>query len=106
MSGANYNGRQPDNSSYIKTFVEESLTDLWTIIEFSRNQTTASFLSPTSDIPNVFINGDLIVTGQIINTDPGNGNDSNNIQEKLNNLLNLIDNMQKQIDELKARENN
>ena len=116
MSGANYNGRQPDNSSYIKTFVPGSLTNLWTIVQFVINQTTIAFVSPIENLPNVYVPGDLYVKGKIINADPSTSNnystqvthrtmDSNNqnvSQETLNRLLNLIDNMQKQIDELKA----
>ena len=101
MSGANYNGRQPDNTAYIKTFVEGSIANPWTVVDFSRNNKISAFLTPNENTPNVFINGDLFVNGRIINTYPSNLNE-NNIQETLKTLLNLINNMQKQIDELKG----
>ena len=64
MSGANYNGRQPNNTSYIKTFVEGDLatTNLW------QNSTYLgkNILKPLNTSLDLYIPGNIIIGGQII----------------------------------------
>jgi hypothetical protein len=59
MSGANYNGKQPNNTSYIKTFIEANPSLLWTNKSYN-------VIEPLNN-DNVFIPGNLYVGGIIIN---------------------------------------
>jgi hypothetical protein len=64
MSGANYNGRQPNNTAYIKNFVPGTPTSLWkTIVYNNENVITPS----SSKTDNLYIPGDLTVDGTITN---------------------------------------
>ena len=61
---ANYNGRQPDNTSYIKTFIDGNGTKLW----IPSNYFTSNVLQPVSNnYNNVYIPGNLYVDGIIVN---------------------------------------
>jgi len=60
----NYNGRQPNNTAYIKTFVPGTPANLWKTIEYNKK----SVITPSSIFyPNLYITGDLFVDGSIIN---------------------------------------
>jgi len=61
MSGANYGGKQNNNSSYIKSFVSGVKPDLWT---YSDSNTV---IKPSSESVNVLIPNDLTVNGAIYN---------------------------------------
>jgi hypothetical protein len=64
MSGANYGGRQPNNTAYIKNFVPGTPTSLWkTIVYNNENVITPS----SSKTDNLYIPGDLTVDGTITN---------------------------------------
>jgi len=58
MTEANYSGRQPNNTSFIKTFVEEMPPDLWTINLYKNNPVLEPSLK---DYNNVYIPGILYV---------------------------------------------
>jgi hypothetical protein len=116
MSDANYNGRQPNNTSYIKTFTEGTLPDLWTVVKYTLSRISITFLTTGTPVNNVYIPGDLYVGGKIINSEPSNKNTNNIVlknitsepnsedinQETIESLLHIMDNMQKQIDVLNA----
>lgn len=63
---ANYNGKQANNTAYIKNFVNGPPINLWTTIAYNTSSvpviTTAS-----PKFKNLYIQGDLIVDGNIIN---------------------------------------
>lgn len=69
ISTANYNGRQPNNTAYVKTFVPGSQTPLWTTISY-RDTTTNLFknvITPAStNYPNLYIPGNIYLDGSII----------------------------------------
>jgi len=65
MSGANYNGRQPNNTAYIKNFVEGTIPPIWTIDNIS--STTDTIIVPVNPLKSVYIPGNLYISGQIIN---------------------------------------
>lgn len=68
MSVPNYNGKQPNNSSYIKNFVYGAPISLWKLIRYTVEGQTVNALTPTSNnYSNVYIPGDLYVDGNIIN---------------------------------------
>jgi len=61
---ANYNGRQPNNTAYIKNFVTGVVSDLWKTITFD----SKGYLAPAAPMySNVYIPGDLFVGGTITN---------------------------------------
>ncbi len=69
MSSANYNGRQPNNTAYIKNFVYGSPTNLWKTFQYVKSDgTIASVLAPNStNYQSLYVPGDLFVDGNIIN---------------------------------------
>ena len=68
MNYANYGGRQPNRSAYIKTFIDDSTSSLWTILKYKNTPITppVPVLTPSSNIKSVYIPGDLFVDGNII----------------------------------------
>jgi len=89
---ANYGGRQPNQTSYIKNFNDGSDPSLWTLQKYNYNGTTKLVIIPASvRIDNVYIPGDLFVDGSIVN--PSDINLKDNIveisSELTNNLINL-----------------
>jgi len=64
MSGANYNGRQPNNTAYIKNFVSGTPTSLWKTIKYNNENVITPSSSKTD---NLYIPGDLTVDGTITN---------------------------------------
>jgi hypothetical protein len=68
--GANYNGRQPNNTAYIKTFVAGSNANIWTTTKYTnpKTNTTVQVIVPNSTVvTSLYIPGNLYVDGAIIN---------------------------------------
>jgi hypothetical protein len=90
---ANYGGKQPNNTAYIKNFVYGSPSDLWTATKYnSFSGEKIDVLTPASPLyNNVYIPGNLYVDGSIINPSDIKLKDNiSNIDEgKTNKLLNL-----------------
>jgi len=89
---ANYGGRQPNQTSYIKNFNDGSDPSLWTLQKYNYNGATKLVIIPASvRIDNVYIPGDLFVDGSIVN--PSDINLKDNIveisSELTDNLINL-----------------
>jgi hypothetical protein len=64
FSQANYGGRQPNSTAYIKTFNEGNSTSLWN----TSNYFNSNVLEPSSsNYQNVYIPGNLYVDGIIVN---------------------------------------
>jgi len=77
---ANYGGRQPNETAYIKNFNDGSSPSLWTIQKYNYNGTSKLALVPVSaKVNNVYIPGDLFVDGSIVN--PSDINLKENIVE-------------------------
>jgi hypothetical protein len=108
MADANYNGRQPNNTSYIKSFVEGTLPSLWTYEDFYLFSSNLEVVT-TTDIDNVYIPGNLYIGGQIINVDVINPSNNNFLQDLINKslqpLITTINNLQQKIDDLNAKLN-
>ena len=65
---ANYGGRQPNNTSYVKTFVTGSKGNLWTTTNYTDPNTIRQVILPSSKkITSLYIPGNLYVDGSIIN---------------------------------------
>jgi hypothetical protein len=91
---ANYGGRQPNNTAYIKNFVFGNTAVLWNSFQYNPTGSTQSIgvLTPASpSYNNVNIPGNLYVGGSIIN--PSDINIKDNIDninlDKTNKLLNI-----------------
>lgn len=68
MSGANYNGRQANNTSYIKNFVYATPSQLWAPYNYT-NQAGGiiSVITPKgTNYENLYITGDMYLDGNII----------------------------------------
>ena len=63
MAQSNYNGKQPNNTSYIKNFVRGIPASLWKAINYGSIEMV---LTPTK-VNSVYIPGNLFVDGSIIN---------------------------------------
>jgi hypothetical protein len=74
MAEANYNGRQPNNTAYIKNFVYGIPANLWKIKDYTESDgTEATVISPASSkIESLYIPGDLFVDGNIVNPSDAN----------------------------------
>ena len=68
-TGANYNGRQPNNTAYIKNFVVGTAPTLWKAISYyPSGGSPINAITTTSGVyNNLLIDGDLYVNGSIIN---------------------------------------
>lgn len=93
MSQANYNGKQPNNTAYIKNFVYGQPSNLWKIIDYTKLDGTKEVVITTasSNYENLYITGDLFVDGSIIN--PSDANLKKNITllntETTDKIMNL-----------------
>lgn len=69
MGEANYNGRQPNNTAYIKNFVYGVPANLWKVIDYTKSDgTKEKVITPSSSkFESLYIPGDLFVDGSIIN---------------------------------------
>ena len=65
MSDANYNGKQPSNTSYVKTFVEGTPFSIWVVdqTKFANNNLKVVTLAPS--LNDVYIPGNLYVGGTV-----------------------------------------
>lgn len=64
MSTPNYNGIQPNNTSYVKTFVSGPAKQFWKITPHNSTKT----LTPLYNDANVLIKNDLYLEGSFFNT--------------------------------------
>jgi len=66
---ANYNGRQPNNTAYIKNFIEEPRINLWTVSSYQKmDGSIKSVITPAfKKYDSLYIPGDLFVDGTIFN---------------------------------------
>jgi hypothetical protein len=90
MSIPNYNGKQPNNTAYIKNFVYGVPISLWKAVRFPNLNIQA--LTPSSSYyDNVYIPGNLYIDGSIIKpSDELLKEDVNKLDEETTNkLLNL-----------------
>lgn len=89
---ANYNGRQPNNSSYIKNFTTQGTVNPWNNIQYTYGTKTEGALitSSVQYYPNVIVPGNLYVGGEIINTSLQIRENITPIsQETIDNVMNL-----------------
>jgi hypothetical protein len=88
MLGANYSGKQPNNTAYIKNFVAGTPTSLWKTINFTdinNNNLIVSAITPSSTkTDNLYIPGNLYIDGSII------GLSDVYLKDQINNLSDEI----------------
>jgi hypothetical protein len=91
--GANYNGKQPNNTAYIKNFVPGSPANLWKTDSYTSSDGVnySVITTNSSNYESVYIPGNLFVDGNIIN--PSDINLKENISliniKQTNKLLNI-----------------
>lgn len=89
----NYNGRQPNNTSYVKTFVYGTPASLWRTLSYTKTDSTTVSVITTAieNFKNLFIQGDLFVDGSIVSPSDINLKKNINIidKETTDKLLNL-----------------
>ena len=86
---ANYSGKQPNNTAYIKYFSPGTSSDLWTVKVYSYNGTKQNVITPVSNFyNNVYIPGNLFVDGSIVS--PSDINLKDNIVEISHDLSDNI----------------
>lgn len=90
MYQANYNGTQPNNTSYIKTFTYGLPTGLWKVINYPLSN-FINVITPTK-IRNLYIPGNLYVDGIIVN--PSDETIKQDISPIPTNISNQILNLQ------------
>jgi len=68
MYGANYNGKQPNNTSYIKNFIYGVPLNLWKVLSYTKpDGNVASVITTASDnYESLYIKGDIYCDGNII----------------------------------------
>ena len=64
--GANYNGKQPNNTSYIKDFVLGDPGQVWAIVTVENTEVA----SPVSPLKDIYVPGNIYISGQIIPISP------------------------------------
>jgi len=67
--GANYSGKQPNNTAYIKNFVAGTPASLWKTMKYddSVNNVTVSAITPVSiNYDNLYIPGNIYLDGSVI----------------------------------------
>jgi hypothetical protein len=93
MSGANYGGRQPNNSAYIKQFINGNINELWkTLLYTPSGGNPIQVLTPASQTyDSLYITGNLYVDGNIVNPSDVflKDNISNIDEERTNKLMNI-----------------
>lgn len=66
-SNANYGGRQPNDTAYVKYFVPGTPSNLWTNAKYKYNGSKEQVITPSSNtINNLYIPGNLFVDGSIV----------------------------------------
>ena len=68
MTEANYNGRQPNNTAYIKNFVLGVPSNLWKIMDYTKLDGTKETVITTasSNFKDLYIKGNIFVYGSVI----------------------------------------
>ena len=66
---ANYNGRQPNNTAYIKNFIDQPEINLWKVASYQKmDGSIKSVITPSfTKYDSLYIPGDLFVDGTIFN---------------------------------------
>jgi hypothetical protein len=67
MAQSNYNGKKPNNTSYIKNFVRGIPASLWKAINYQKIDGSIEMVFTPTKINSVYIPGNLFVDGSIIN---------------------------------------
>jgi len=69
MAEPNYNGKQPNNTAYIKNFTYGTPANLWKVKDYTKSDNTkeAVIMPLSTNFESLYIPGDLFVDGSIIN---------------------------------------
>lgn len=106
MSQANYGGKQPNNTAYIKTFNVGDLGELWKPASYMVNKTKLNILTPVIQkdiyIPrNIYLGGEIIHTPTLSNSTIITENISPFYLESTPNYISTFQRLELEIQELK-----
>ena len=92
MSGANYGGRQANQSAYIKTFVEGAPEQLWIV----DNVLSTQVLAPVSPYIDIYVPNNIYLGGNVIHLPTSS-------QVNLSQLMMRIDELEDKVRRLESR---
>lgn len=109
-TGANYNGRQPNNTSYIKTYITGSVpssSGTWNQTSYSGNGISQTNVLTPSDLSrSLYIPNDIILDGKLILTNKQSNSQNNVSQEEINEIKVKIAFIENKLDNLTEKVNN
>ena len=109
-TGANYNGRQPNNTSYIKTYITGSVpssSGTWNQTSYSGNGISQTKVLTPSDLSrSLYIPNDIILDGKLILTNKQSNSQNNVSQEEINEIKVKIAFIENKLDNLTEKVNN
>lgn len=95
-SSANYSGKQPNNTAYIKNYIAGTPTSLWKTIKYTDTSQipvkTVNAITPTAKTnDNLYIPGNLYIDGSVITPSDANLKDqiSNLSEDTSQNLMKI-----------------
>ena len=109
-TGANYNGRQPNNTSYIKTYITGSVpssSGTWNQTSYSGNGISQTNVLTPSDLSrSLYIPNNIILDGKLILTNKQSNSQNNVSQEEINEIKVKIAFIENKLDNLTEKVNN
>lgn len=109
-TGANYNGRQPNNTSYIKTFVTGSLSSsssTWNETTYSGNgNSQTNVITPTDISRSLYIPKDIILDGKLIFTNQQSKCNCDVSKEEIDEIKIKVNFIENKLDTLTEKVNN
>ena len=109
-TGANYNGRQPNNTSYIKTFVTGSLSSsssTWNETTYSGNgNSQTNVITPTDISRSLYIPKDIILDGKLIYTNQQSKCNCDVSKEEIDDIKIKVNFIENKLDTLTEKVNN
>tara|TARA_B100001093_G_C26594396_1_gene913022 strand:+ start:294 stop:674 length:381 start_codon:yes stop_codon:yes gene_type:complete len=109
-TGANYNGRQPNNTSYIKTYITGSVpssSGTWNQTSYSGNGISQTNVLTPSDLSrSLYIPNNIILDGKLILTNKQSNSKNNESQEEINEIKVKIAFIENKLDNLTEKVNN
>ena len=92
MSGANYGGRQANQTAYIKTFVEGAPEQLWLV----DNVASTQVLAPVSPYIDIYVPNNIYLGGTIVHLPTSS-------QVNVAHLMNRIEELEDKVRRLESR---
>jgi len=109
-TGANYNGRQPNNTSYIKTYITGSIpssSGTWNETTYSGNGISqTNVITPTDLSRSLYIPNDIILDGKLIFTNQQSKCQCDVSKEEIDEIKIKVNFIENKLDILTEKVNN